>query len=764
MSTCSQRLVSLIVFALSSSAAFAAPGEAAAAIYGFGADNAKAQHDLEQRFDAQLKSDNLRDWLKQMSSQPNQLGSPHDKINAEFVLKQFRDFGWDAHIETFDVLFATPKERVLELIAPTTFKAGLDEPALEQDATSQHRDGVLPPYNVYSADGDVTAELVYVNYGIPDDYKVLESHGIDVRGKIVIARYGQSWRGIKPKVAQEHGAIGCLIYSDPHDDGYAQGDVYPQGAFRNENGAQRGSVADIPIYSGDPLTPGVGATKDAKRLDRDKAPDLLKIPVLPISYGDALPLLKAMTGPVAPAAWRGSLPITYHLGAGPAKVHLKLVFDWKQTPAYDVVATLKGSEYPDEWVLRGNHRDGWVFGAEDPLSGQVALLEEARVLGGLYKNGWKPKRSIVYLSWDGEEPGLLGSTEWAETHADELQKKAVVYINSDGNVRGFVSMEGSHSLEHAMNQIADGIDDPQTHVSVLARRRAQLAVQGSLPGANAQAQAQAKAALDRDHDLPMGALGSGSDFTPFLQHLGIAALNIQFEGEGDGGVYHSVYDTFEHYLRFGDPKFEYGIALAKLGGHSALRFADADVLPLRTGNFSDTIARYADEVRKLADSEREKAARADLLASGNAYVLAADPTEKFVAPQAAKAVPYLNFAPLDNAVAQLKLSAAAFDQAFNAKLQTGTPPDKATAQKLNSVLRGLEQALIRKDGLPGRPWYAHMIYAPGMYTGYGVKTLPGVREAIETKHWDEAEKYTSIIAANLDAYSADLNQATALLR
>ncbi len=732
-------------------------------MFGYSDATANSEAALEQRFDAALDPAHLREWLKQMSSQANQLGSPHDKINADFVLQQFKDWGWDAHIETFDVLYATPKERVLELVAPTQFKAALDEPTIPEDSTSSVRDHMLPPFNVYSADGDVTAELVYVNYGVPDDYKELDRRGISVKGKIAIARYGHSWRGIKPKVAQEHGAIGCIIYSDPRDDGYFQGDAYPQGPFRGEQGAQRGSVADIPIYSGDPLTPGVGATKNAKRLKREDAPDLLKIPVLPISWGDALPLLKAMTGPVAPESWRGALPITYHLGAGPAKVHLKLVFDWKQTPAYDVVATLRGSEHPDEWVLRGNHRDAWVFGAADPLSGQVALLEEARVLGTMVKSGWKPKRSIVYLSWDGEEPGLLGSTEWAETHADELKKKAVLYVNSDNNGRGFLEMGGSHSLEHALDQITGGIDDPETHVSVLARRRARDAVAGSAPGANAEMQELAKDALDPHRDFPIEALGSGSDYTPFLQHLGIASVDFGYGGEDRGGDYHSAYDSFDHYVRFGDPKFEYGIALAKTVGHTVLRFADADVLPLHAGNFAETVAHYDQQLHQLIDNERKTAEKTQRLLTDHAYQLAADPTQTLLPPPTPAAVPFVNFAPLDNSIVKLKASATAYDQALAKRIGSGNGFDPATAGKLDLLLQGLEQTLTRNDGLPGRSWYEHMIYAPGLYTGYGVKTVPGVREAIEQKHWDVAEKYIVIVASALDAYSARLDQATALV-
>ena len=337
-------------------------------------------------------------------------------------------------------MFPTPRERMVELVSPNRYVLKLEEPEVEGDRTSGITQDLLPTYNAYSADGDVEGEVVYVNYGIPADYDELARHGISVEGKIALARYGGSWRGIKPKVAAQHGAIATLIYSDPRDDGYFQGDVYPDGPYRMAQGAQRGSVEDMPQYPGDPLTPGVGATLDAERYTVEESPTIMKIPVLPISYEDAQPILAAMGGPVAPAAWRGALPLTYHLGPGPARVHMKLEFNWDLTPAYDVIAMLPGSEFPDEWVVRGNHMDGWAFGAGDPLSGMVALMEEARAVGEMVKNGWRPKRTIVYAGWDAEEPGLLGSTEWAEDHAAELQDKAVVYINSDGNGRGFVGV------------------------------------------------------------------------------------------------------------------------------------------------------------------------------------------------------------------------------------------------------------------------------------------------------------------------------------
>ncbi|HTA64121.1 MAG TPA: M28 family peptidase, partial [Xanthomonadaceae bacterium] len=572
---------------------------------GFTPEHAVAQRALEQRFDAQLNPDDQRDWLKQMSSQPNQVGSPHDKANAEWMLAKFKEWGWDARIETFSVLYPTPKTESLELIAPDHYKATLFEPPVPGDSTSS-LPGALPPYNVYGGDGDVTGELVYANQGMPDDYKELARRGIDVRGKIVITRYGGGWRGLKPRLAQEHGAIGCLIYSDPKDDGYGAGDTYPKGGWRPEDGVQRGSVMDMTLYPGDPLTPGVGATKDAKRLDIKDAKTILKIPVLPISYADALPLLRSLDGEMAPANWRGGLPIAYHIGGGgTAKAHLVVQSDWSRKDIYDVIAVMKGSTEPDQWILRGNHHDGWVFGAWDPLAGNVALMDEVKAIGVLAKTGWRPQRTLVYASWDGEEPGLLGSTEFAETHADELQRKAVMYVNSDTNSRGFLGMGGSHSLQHLVNEVADGVDDPETHVSVRERARAKMLIDGAPDDAKPQAREFAMLAA-KGGDLPIEALGSGSDFSSFLQHLGIASLNLGFEGEDDqGGVYHSRYDSFDHFVRFGDPGFAYGVALSKIAGHIALRMADADALPMNFGDFSANLDRYVANLHQTIDNMRK---------------------------------------------------------------------------------------------------------------------------------------------------------------
>lgn len=696
-------------------------------IFGFPDDAAEKQRQLEAKFDGHLNPENLRQWMRRMSSRPNHVGSPFGKENADFVESLLQSWGFETRVEIFHVLLPTPRIRELELLEPKRFQPKLVEPVLSEDTTSAVTENRLPPYNAYSADGDVTAELVYVNYGVPADYQELERRGIEVKDKIVIARYGGSWRGIKPKVAAEHGAVGCILYSDPRDDGYFQGDVYPRGPFRNSMGAQRGSVADMPVFPGDPLTPGAPATEDAQRLSVEDAPTIMKIPVLPISYGEAQPLLEALAGPVAPESWRGALPLTYHIGPGPAKVHLKLAFDWDLVPAYDVIAVLRGSEFPDHWVVRGNHRDGWVFGAADPLSGTVSLLEEARAVSELARSGWQPRRTIVYASWDAEEPGLLGSTEWVEKHAGELTEKAVAYINTDGNGRGFLSAGGSHSLERFINQIARDVEDPQTKVSVAQRLRARRLVSGAKES-------------ELEPDLRISPLGSGSDYSPFLQHLGIASLNLSFGGENRGGSYHSTYDSFDHYTRFGDPEFQYGIALAKVTGRAVLRLAQAEILPFQFENLTSHIGRYVQEVKTLADEMRKETERKNRLLEERAFQLAADPTDEYIPPKKQPAVPFLNFAPLENAVAMLESAAQAYHHqlAQNHGGIASLSPEKLAA--LNRMIYQTERALTSAQGLPRRPWYRHQIYAPGFYTGYGVKTLPGVREGIEERKWQEAEE------------------------
>ncbi len=734
-------------------ASFAAASEAQAApqtLLGFSPDGSAAQRDLESRFDAQLDPALLKTWLEHLAAQPHHVGSPWDKANAEYIEGLYESWGFDAHIEELRVLFPTPKTRQLEMVAPTKYTAKLEEPALAQDATSGQK-GQLPTYNAYSVDGDVTGELVYVNYGVPDDYDELARRGIDVTGKIVIARYGGSWRGIKPKVAAEHGAIGCILFSDPRDDGYFEGDTYPEGGYRPRQGVQRGSVADMPLYPGDPLTPGVGATADAERLPLDQAKVLTKIPVLPISYGDAQPLLAAMTGPVAPEDWRGALPITYHLGPGPAKVHLKLAFDWSLKPIYDVIARMPGSEYPDQWVLRGNHQDAWVNGATDPISGQVAVLAEARAVGELVKSGWHPRRTLVYAAWDGEEPGLLGSVEWAETHADELREKAVAYVNSDSNSRGFLFMGGSHTLEKLANQVARDVTDPEKGIPVLERSRDFLILNGD-PETRKEIRARP--------EIPLRPLGSGSDYTPFLQHLGIASMNIGYGGEGDYGQYHSIYDSIDHFERFMDPDFAYGVALAKTGGRLTLRLAQADVVPFDFAAAAEAVGKYVGEVEKLADTMRDDTAERAQRLDDKVFENVADPKETWYPPKREDPVPYLNFAPLENALAALKTSVGAFETAYAAG---GAGLSDEARAELDGLLFRSERAWTRQEGLPGRPWFVHYVYAPGFYTGYGVKTLPAVREAIEQREWDKLPGDMEATAGVIDAFAAQVDRATAVV-
>ena len=722
---------------------------------GFTTESAKAEREWETKFRAVPSPDSLRSYMRRLSARPHHVGSAYDRDNAEWILAKFKSFGLDAHIETFDVLFPTPLERVVELVAPTKFVAKLREPTVPGDPTSAQQAEQLPTYNAYSIDGDVTAPLVYVNYGIPADYDRLERLGISVKGAIVIARYGASWRGIKPKLAAAHGAVGCLIYSDPKDDGYAQGETYPQGPWRPRDGVQRGSVMEMEVYPGDPLTPGVGATKDAKRLPISQAPTLTKIPVLPISYADAQPLLAAIGGAVAPEGWRGGLGITYHVGPGPARVHLRLRFDWSLKTLRDVIARIPGSTAPDEWVIRGNHHDAWVNGAEDPVSGQVSLLEEARALGDLLKQGWKPRRTIIYAAWDGEEPALLGSTEWVETHADELASKAVAYLNTDTNGRGYLDVAGSHSLQRFINDVARDIDDPETRLTVWARSRMRAIADAPT--------AERRREIRSESDLRIGALGSGSDYSPFLQHLGIAALNLGYGGEDGGGIYHSVYDDFSWYTKFDDTAFVYGRALAQTVGTAVLRLADADVLPFEFTGAAATVGRYVKEVEKLLQDEQDSTTERNRELDEGVFAATTDPRERSVAPPRQDPPPHLDFAPLENAADVLTRAAERYEQAFSRAQSSGSAFGQANAAATNSTLMRTERALTLQDGLPRRAWFRHAIYAPGFFTGYGVKTLPGVREAIEQRNWKEADAEITATAGAITAEAEVLDRAAAQL-
>ncbi|CUV10208.1 Glutamate carboxypeptidase II [hydrothermal vent metagenome] len=708
----------------------------------------ETQTNLEAQFDAVLNPQNLDDWMKHMSSKPHHVGSPWSKQNAEFIAEKFESWGFETEIETFDVLMPFPIIRKLEMVGPNKVSLQLKEPALDEDATSGITKDLLPGFNAFSADGDVTAELVYVNYGIPADYEELERLGIKVEGKIILARYGGSWRGIKPKVAREKGAIGCILYSDPKDDGYFQGDVYPDGPYRMEHGLQRGSVLDMPLYPGDPLTPGYGAKPDVERLAIEDAPTIMKIPVMPISYADALPLLKALEGPVAPSSWRGALPVTYHIGPGPIKVHLQLKFDWGLRRAYNPVAKLKGSVYPDEWIMRGNHHDGWAQGAADPISGMVSLMEEARAIGELVKTGWRPKRTLVYAGWDAEEPGLLGSTEWVEYHLDEIQEKMVVYINTDGTGVGFMGVSGSHSLEKFVNEVASELKDPVQDVTLKKRIRSRLRISGNKDA-------------ERD-DLRIYPLGSGSDYTAFIHHAGVPALNIGFGGESGGGSYHSIFDSYDHYKRFSDGDYIYGTTLAKVNGRLVLRLSEADILPFRFMNMAENIGTFIESNKKLAKTVAEKTKRRNRLLNEKAFTVSANPKKTYLPPKRLDDVPEFDFTPLEAAHQRLKTSAMNYEKALSS-MKKGSMSAEIKIQ-VNRLLKDVEQAMTREEGLPRRNWFKNMIYAPGYYTGYGVKTLPGIREGLEERKWDETHLFIGEVTRALDRASAKINAATEILK
>ncbi|MEO8679891.1 MAG: M28 family peptidase [Vicinamibacterales bacterium] len=691
------------------------------ALRGFPDDAVAAERQREEQFRKVPDAARLKEYMEAIAHQPHVAGQPSSKRVADYALAKFKSWGLDAQIEVFEAMMPWPLETSVELVAPEKYTLKIKEPVLPEDPDSGDQ---TPLYNAYSGDGDVTGDVVYVNYGMPADYEKLDELKISVKGKIVLARYGAGWRGIKPKVAYEHGAIGCLIYSDPKDDGYFAGDVYPAGPYRPEFGAQRGSVMDMPVASGDPLTPGWGSEPGGRKNRIEDASTILKIPVLPVSYGDALPILRQLKGPVAPADWRGALPITYHVGPGPAQLHMKLKFDWKNRPLHDVIVTIPGSTRPDEWIIFGNHHDAWVSGADDPTSGAVALMETARGLSEMLKSGWRPSRTIKLALWDGEEWGLLGSTEWAEKHDAELKQKAVVYINSDGTGKGWLNTGGSHGLQQFMGEVAKEVMDPRTGKPVFdeARRHAVLG----------EPEADRKAA-EADPSLRLAPLGSGSDFTPFLQHLTISALSVGFGGESPGGVYHSAYDTVKWYQTYSDGDYSYGRTLSQLTGTLVMRLADAPVLPFQFTDTADTLMRYVVELEKLAATKKDSK---------------------------------LDMTPVRNAVEALRKAGLAYEKAYASlnKVPTATLNSRRELTTVNKLLQSSEQKLGNSDGLPRRDWFKHQIYAPGFYTGYGVKTMPQIREGLEEGRYTEAQGGVRTVSAAVNALAAQVDQAAQALQ
>jgi len=713
-------------------------------VLGFDEASSDQQRAIESRLDESIDKNEMDEWLRRMSARPHHVGSPASKENAEFIAGLFESWGYDVEIAEYEILLPTPRVREVELLLPTQFSASLTEDSLAEDPSTSVREDLLPPYNAFSVDGEVEGELVFVNYGMPADYEILERYGIDVEGKIAIAKYGRSWRGIKPKLAGEKGAIGTIIYSDPIDDGYGAGDVYPKGPFKHESGVQRGSVMDMPTYPGDVLTPGIGATRNAKRLKQEDAITITKIPVLPMSYKDALPLLSAMDGEVVPPDWRGALPITYHFGPGPARVRMKAEFDWNRVTAYNVIARLEGSQFPDEWVIRGNHHDGWNHGAADPLSGMITMLAEAKAVAALAKSGERPRRTVIYAAWDAEEPGLIGSTEWVEHHAEDLKKHAVAYLNTDGTSRGFIGIGGSHVLERFFNQIIEEVKDPRSEITLKQRLQAGLTIYGDSEQEKTDAAERA--------DIRIYPMGSGSDYTPFLQHLGVASANLGFYGEAAGGSYHTLYDTYEHFTTWNDPGLTYSATLPKVTGRATLRLANAQRLPFEFTGFADNIALYVSELEELADTMRDETAKNNELIDSGVYAAALDPDKSLGAPVRHEPVPHFGFAPLKNALERLQAAAIAFDTAA----ETST----VTSEEINNLLYTSERLLTRDEGLEGRTWYKHHIYAPGFYTGYGVKTIPGVREAIEQREYEKVGPQVEIAAGVLNAMAERIEKVT----
>ncbi|MBS1825907.1 MAG: M28 family peptidase [Acidobacteria bacterium] len=678
---------------------------------GFPADWGKQLRQWEEKARAIPEAARIRGYMQRMSAEPHHAGSPGSRAVAEYAAGLLKEWGLDTRIEIFEALLPYPATRVVEMVEPVRFRAKLQEPVVAGDPDSGDS-RQLPTYNAYSGSGDVTAPLIYVNYGVPEDYAHLKRMGVDVKGKIVIARYGKSWRGTKPKVAAENGAVGCIIYSDPRDDGYFQGDVYPAGPFRPPHGVQRGSVMDMPIMVGDPLSPGWASEPGSKRLKLEDAATLMKIPVLPMSYDDAAELLKELRGPVAPENWRGALGLTYHIGPGPAKVRIKLDFDNTTKPLYNVIATIPGAEFPEQRVLYGNHHDAWVNGASDPLSGASALLETARTLAALRKAGWTPRRTVQLALWDGEEFGLIGSTEWVEKHQADLEKNLVAYVNSDATGKGRIGASGSHSLESFVKELLSEVNDPVSGKPLIEGSRAG---RDAGPGGD---------------PFRLGSLGAGSDYVAFIDHAGIASLNFGFSGDAGGGVYHSIYDSFFWYTRFSDGDFTYGRTFSGLNTMLLMRLADSALVPFEFTALHKTVERFWGEIAKDAGRDLEK----------------------------------LDARELQSELGKLAASAKAFEAEYQAALKRWNTPTKEKVAAANAAIYRTERTLLAHAGLPGRPWYRHQLYAPGQYTGYSVKTLPGIREAAEAKRWQEANAQAKEVSKALRALSAELARITALLR
>jgi N-acetylated-alpha-linked acidic dipeptidase len=688
-------------------------------IFGFAPARIVTERQLEEKLRAIPDPAHAESNLRHITSEPHVAGTEASHRLAEWLRDQYRSFGFDAEIVTYSAWLPQPREVTLELTKPESKKLASPEQPIDVDKDTLDK-RILPGVNLYSPSGEVTAPVVYVNYGMLEDYHTLESSGVHVEGKIVLARYGKGYRGIKAKLAEEHKAAALIIFSDPKDDGNVVGETFPNGPWRPMSGIQRGSINYIQLYPGDPLTPGVAATPDAKRIAPAEAASLPRIPTMPINAQDASAILSNLGGEPVPPDWQGGLPFTYHFGPGAAEVHMKLVMDYQQRPIYDVIAKLRGTS-DDEWVVLGNHHDAWVYGAADPGSGTATMLETARALGELARSGWKPRRTIVMCEWDGEEPGLIGSTEWVEANGAELQKKAVAYINTDVGVNGpNFGSSATPSLKELVRDATRDVEDPRTGRSVYdAWRDHAAAAKGEVAGT-----ARQEPVGNSSGEVPVSALGSGSDYSAFYDHAGIPSIDVGFNGEY--GVYHSVYDDFYWMKHFGDPQFAYHAALARIIGTMALRLDEADILPFDFPAYASEIERMTvDRIRRAVREEDKQSLQ-----------------------------------PASDAAAKLSASAARASEALHAI--SGAPLDPAKSSQINHAIAEVEQGLLAPDGLVGRPWYKHVLYAPGSYTGYASVLEPGVTEAIDRNDSATLRREADSLAAALTRVSARLDDITRL--
>ncbi len=693
----------LLLPALAILAAQSAPPSA---VFGYG-DFAAEQAQTDRSFLAVPDPTLAGQELKILTAEPHVAGSPYDHRNAEYVASKFREAGLETEIVPYMAWLNTPTETLVQ-----AYDAGgrllMTGPTKEHVSSDpfQNNPDVTPIFNGSSPSGDVTAQVVYANYCRPEDYDQLAELGVDVKGKIVLCRYGGNFRGVKVFIAQQRGALGVLIYSDPADDGYYRGDPYPHGPWGPETHVQRGSVQYLFKYPGDALTPGIASRPDlpaSKRLKPSEAANLPKIPSEPLSWHDASPILAHLGGPDAPRAWQGALPFTYHIGPG-VKVHLLLKMDYKYQPLWDVIGRIPGSEYPNDWVVAGNHRDAWVYGAVDPNSGTAAMLEAVHGVGALLKEGWRPKRTIVFCSWDGEEEGLIGSTEWVEDHPEQLAH-AVAYFNTDVGVAG-PNFEASAvpSLKEFVRQVTKEVPSPKggTVYEVWKQDQAGAAARHAL---GVQEHAPTEAAVI-GNDVRIGDLGSGSDFTPFIQHLGVPSTDIG--SGGPYGVYHSTFDDYTWFVMNADPHFLYEQEMARVFGLEVLHMADTDVLPYDYTVYGEELTDYLGQAQKKAE---------------------------------AAGIDDLDFGPAEEAAKQ-------FTEYAREVRQRQDNPGSITGPALaafNDQLRAVEGDFLSQAGLPDRPWFKHTIYAPGEYTGYAAVVIPGVNEAIDAKNSAVAQQQMTVL-------------------